>query len=408
MIIKCDAVVLKCNNNGLNVIQSLGRLGLDVVAIDSKNNIGFYSKYTKKSYKFADPLSDEKKLLKQLKSLVKDQKNKPFLIATNDDWARVVAKYYSELELYYTLCSPNHSAFELIIEKKRFYEWAKLRSYNIPLTYSSKELKNYKIQYPIIAKPEYRRNIIGNAESNKALSNYLDKNRLSIINSDEQLEEFIKLNSKYLDYFLFQEYIPGDSSKMYTVGVYANKNYEVKALFNGRKIRGYPASYGDCMVGQSEILPKEVNDEVFKLIKEIQFSGIAEIEYKIDDEGKFRLIEINPRTWSWVGITPECGVDLVAIAYKDLVLKEIKEEVRNMSVGTADVKFVRMIDDYLNCLFFYKKDYPKWSLTNYKEWKRNINANKIIFAEYAKDDKMPLIYALVLSVKGIIKKIING
>ena len=36
-------------------------------------------------------------------------------------------------------------------------------------------------------------------------------------------------------------------------------------------------------------------------------------------DGKFRLMEINPRLWQWHGLAAACGVDLARIAYADLV-----------------------------------------------------------------------------------------
>ena len=45
------------------------------------------------------------------------------------------------------------------------------------------------------------------------------------------------------------------------------------------------------------------------IVKDLNYSGIAEFEYKKDlSTGRYRLIEVNPRSWSWIGITPACGV----------------------------------------------------------------------------------------------------
>jgi hypothetical protein len=44
------------------------------------------------------------------------------------------------------------------------------------------------------------------------------------------------------------------------------------------------------------------------------------VELKRDArDGRFKLMEINPRLWQWHGLAAACGVDLPRIAYADLV-----------------------------------------------------------------------------------------
>ena len=38
---------------------------------------------------------------------------------------------------------------------------------------------------------------------------------------------------------------------MFTIGVYADRNSDVRAVFSGRKVRGYPVEFGDCIAGES-------------------------------------------------------------------------------------------------------------------------------------------------------------
>jgi len=42
------------------------------------------------------------------------------------------------------------------------------------------------------------------------------------------------------------------------------------------------------------------------------------VEFKRDPrDGKFKLMEINPRLWQWHGLAAACGIDLPRIAYAD-------------------------------------------------------------------------------------------
>ena len=67
---------------------------------------------------------------------------------------------------------------------------------------------------------------------------------------------------------------------MYSVGIYADQNSDVLAVFTGRKVRGENPLYGDCIVGQVEQVPSELIQETKRLLKELGYTGIAEVEYK--------------------------------------------------------------------------------------------------------------------------------
>ena len=48
----------------------------------------------------------------------------------------------------------------------------------------------------------------------------------------------------------------------------------------------------------------------------LNYSGICEAEYIKDPVSEeYKLIEINPRTWLWVGLAKACGVDYAKMIY---------------------------------------------------------------------------------------------
>ena len=51
-------------------------------------------------------------------------------------------------------------------------------------------------------------------------------------------------------------------------------------------------------------------------IKELKYTGVSEIEFILDpNDNKYKLIEFNARTWLWVGLAKNCGVDYANIIY---------------------------------------------------------------------------------------------
>jgi hypothetical protein len=81
---------------------------------------------------------------------------------------------------------------------------------------------------------------------------------------------------------------------------------------------------GSCRVGES-LWVDEVVDEGLRLLHALDFHGIAQVETKYDPrEGRYKLIEVNPRLWQWHGLAAACGVDLTLIAYRDLLGERVE------------------------------------------------------------------------------------
>ena len=147
------------------------------------------------------------------------------------------------------------------------------------------------------------------------------------------------------------------------------------------------------MAGES-LYVEELADVSIRLIKKIKYTGIAEIEFKKDlKSGEYKLIEINPRTWSWIGIVPYTGVDLPFIAYSDLVYN-IKP---NKIIKSVDnILWVRLVDDIVNNLFLYPKENRKslfFLIRQYQSYKR------VIVAETNERDYKVFIYYIFFKIK---------
>ncbi|MBN2240940.1 MAG: ATP-grasp domain-containing protein [Dehalococcoidales bacterium] len=251
--------------------------------------------------------------------------------------------------------------------------------------------------FPVIVKPKYRR-ISNLNKSNINMSKELDNRRITVIKNSHELNNYVQENVTILPYIMFQEHIPGMADCMYTVGIYANKEYEVLGVFEGRKVRGFPPDIGDCVVGQSEKLPPGIVDLVKETVKELHLSGITEFEFKKNpDTGEFRLIEINPRSWSWIGITPACGVDLPLIAYNDLTGKH--ETYKESMYDHGDVKYIKLIDDFKNCLYKNKKAGFDQYHMGLKQWWVSLKAKKCMFAGFEKNDILPGLFQIIQMLK---------
>ena len=398
------AIVFNCHYNGLSIIRELGRNNVEVFALDSIRSVGTYSRYAK-YLTCPDPLVAEKAFIDFLLKLGPTFESKPILFPTNDHWATAVSHCKPALSQYYLPCVADWATMELLIRKQRFYEWAEHRGYPVPRSWKHSQLDCLaKDNFPVAAKPEYRR-ISGNDSAAKELSRQLDQLRLTVLRNRTELDQFVALHTDLLEYFIFQEYVEGLSDCMFTVGIYANRQHEVLGLFSGRKVRGFPPDVGDCILGQAEEVPASLKQIVKQICRELRYHGIAEFEFKRDAvTGEFKLIEINPRSWSWVGITPACGVSLPKVAYLDLTGGETVQYTES-NVTTGTIKWVRILDDFLNCFYFNRRiGFPEWDMAPLQWWK-TIRANRLVVAEFAWDDLLPGLYSLYLTFKSLIGKL---
>lgn len=418
------AFVFNCAYNGLSIIQELGRKGIDVYAIDSFRNVGTTSRYG--TYlKSPNPTESEREFIDFLVTAGQDFENKPVLFPTNDHWVSAVSKHRKELSQYFEPCFSDQSTVDLLLDKRKFSQWALEQGYPVPRSWTPEEVRNVSEEmFPIIAKRgdgRYRPDIMHRSGFARKIHSFLIQRkdpkqlneryrkisaiRLEVINNRSELEEFLDEHESVLENLVFEEYVKGMSDQMYTVGIYANQG-TIKAMFTGRKVRGYPPDIGDCKVGEMQSVPSHVEETVKTMCDKLGYHGIAEFEFKRDlESGEFYLIEINPRSWSWIGITPACGVNLPWLAYQDLTgRKTIEFETQICS--NRSIIWVKASEDLLNCLAFYRWSYPDWHCGP-KQWWQSVSSDTLVLAEGSREDPIPILYSIVLIFRRIVVRAMN-
>jgi len=113
---------------------------------------------------------------------------------------------------------------------------------------------------------------------------------------------------------LLQEYVPGGDDQLYTAGLFAGAGRHV--AFTGRKLKQHPPGLGIARLAEAVDEPGLVPGGV-ALLAELGYEGIAQVEYKHDErDGSFRLMEVNFRPWTWLGLATACGVNLPLAAHR--------------------------------------------------------------------------------------------
>ena len=303
------AIVIEGHVQGLSNCRSLGELGVPVYILDVVHCLAQHSKYCTKH--FVCPPFQSKEFIDFLVELAeKENLNGWFLVCSNDHIVENLSLNRGRLEKYYKFLVPEKEDLYNIINKKKLLEVASKCGTTIPKTcYYDTVNEATNFRFPLLVK------------GNLGLSFYKATHSKAIQVDDfctlkELLSSLSASKSVDLDDVMIQELIPFDEKNKVVSFTCFAVNGEIKTYWMGQKLREHPIKYGTATCSQS-VLICDIVAEATPLVKALNYTGTCEIEFMRDPrDGKWNLIEINPRTWLWVGLAKECGVDYAKIMYK--------------------------------------------------------------------------------------------
>src|SRR5208337_5603901 len=138
---------------------------------------------------------------------------------------------------------------------------------------------------------------------------------------------------------LVQSVIRGPDTNHRSVYGYVGGEPGRDAACSYRILRKYPAGFGFGVFAES-VVDVALERTALDLLRSLGLSGVAEVEFKCDErDGKWKLIEINPRFSLQHPLACAAGRNLASLQYFDLigshsvVPSEYREGVRWMMAG---------------------------------------------------------------------------
>lgn len=159
----------------------------------------------------------------------------------------------------------------------------------------------------------------------------------------EQLRElFTKASEQIpLDQILIQEIIPGDGNSQFSYCAFFRDGKALSTLMATRT-RQHPREFGRAATYVESIDVPEIVEPSERFLKEINFYGIVEVEYKRDyRDGEYKLLDVNARTWGFQNLGASAGVDFCRMLWDDQMGKTVIP-----SHGRAGVGWLRLITDF--------------------------------------------------------------
>jgi D-aspartate ligase len=297
--------------NGLGAIRSLGRAGIRVIALDHRPwALGFRSRYALPLVS-PDPLPDEDGFISFLQELAAVLDRPTPIFPTHDEHLNSLARRRSELGDSFLCPFPSWEVLEPLQSKRHQLATANSLGLAVPATAhprSSEEAQTAaaEIGFPVFVKP-----------SENIVFKRIHKRQAFICRNSGELEQAFRTTADYEP--MVQEFIPGGDRALWSLGTYIAPDGTPLAVFSGRKLRQTAENMGSARVGEA-VWDDEVVESGLRLLRELGFHGIAQVEWKRDPrDDRLKLIEVNPRLWQWHGLTGACGADVARIAYWDLI-----------------------------------------------------------------------------------------
>lgn len=299
------AIILAGSHGAIALARLLARQGLDVWFVTNFTPLPRFSRAVKHWAEW--PGAEHEDALAALTALVRDKGLEGYLLVpAADSDVKFAAQNRAALSALLTVMLPDWDALKWACDKALSYQRAAELGIGIPPVYkidSDVRAAPDAMIFPVVMKPTMR----------IALNRFT---RAKAWRADDA-DQFVSLFSEAAalegaENVVVQEYIPGGGETQFSyAGIWWNG--EPVASFTARRTRQYPIefSYTSTFVETVEDAAVKAAGEAF--LRSIGHHGLCEIEFKRDPRtGELKLLDVNPRPWSWFGLANAAGVDFGA------------------------------------------------------------------------------------------------
>lgn len=366
------ALVIGGDLNALSIARSLGRQGIPVWIVSTPNiRLAGSSRYTQKTFSWPDD-DGERQAAYLLDLAERHQLNKWVLFPTSDETAALLARFHTTLSPRFRVSTPTWDVLRWAYDKRLTYQLAAEQNIDFPATFYPKDaddLKSANLNFPAILKPA----------THKTASRFTADKAWPAATQEELVPLYLKARELIPpDLILVQERIPGGGEAQFSFAALC-RDGELIAFLTARRTRQYPVDFGYSSSFVETLDVPEIVRPSRQLIRATRYTGLVEIEYKLDRrDGGFKLLDINPRLWTWASLGARAGTDFPYLLWRMLV----GEHVRKRTARTG-VRWVRMSTDIPAALH----DIFRGRL-GLREYLRSL-CGPIEFALMAADDPLP-------------------
>lgn len=314
-------VVLRSDSHGgLNIMRSLGRLGVPVYNVDPNPWAPAYrSRYCKGKFLWDIEHRPAEESLDYMAGIRRKIGRPCILIPTTDRTARFVADHSRRLAEPFLFPEQPPGLADALSSKREMFHLA--RTHNIPtpdavFPQSRKDVLVFleRARFPVMLK-----GIDGQRLWERA------GKKMFITHSESELLELYDLaEDPENPNLMLQEYIPGGDDSVWMFNGYFDKNSDCLVGFTGKKIRQCPVHTGSTSLGIC-LHNSTVEEITRRFMKAIGYRGTLDIGYRFDArDGQYKVLDANPRIGATFRLfVGENGMDVARALYLDLTNQSV-------------------------------------------------------------------------------------
>lgn len=310
------AIVLQASGpNALGIIRSLARAGVPVIACDhDPSALGLLSRYAT-AVLMADPLTEQGAFVDDLVALGHGAGAGGVLFPTHDEAIAAIGPREAEVDAVLRRPWSPWATMVRTIDKGHQHATARAIGFPVPATVEPEPGADIAqavegLRFPVILKPRYS-------------PEFRRRFRVQVLEANdlEELRAAWEMAAEYRPQL--SEVIPGGDDTIWTLGSYRDAHGRALASFTGRKLRQWPPRFGTGRACEARWDP-DFAARGHELLAALDYHGISQLEVKRDPrDGRDYLIEVNPRSWLWIGLATKVGVNLPYVAWRDAVGRPI-------------------------------------------------------------------------------------
>src|SRR6267143_283457 len=292
--------------NGLSIARSLGRRGVPVWVTTPPNiKLASCSRYTLRTLHW--PEEDcEAQVAYLLELAERYQLDQWVLFPTSDESAALLSKFHAELSRRFRVSTPDWNVLRWAYDKRLTYRLAAEERVDYPSTIlpgTEADLEGVSFPFPAVLKPA----------THASINRFTTEKAWPAANREELLARYRVARDLIPPYLiLVQERIPGGGEAQFSYAALCCDGQPIASL-TARRTRQYPIDFG---YSSSFVETLDVPD------------------------GRYKLLDINPRLWTWSPLGDRAGVDFPYLLWQMMVGRPVPEQ-----TGRTGVRWIRTCTD---------------------------------------------------------------
>jgi D-aspartate ligase len=373
------AIVIGGDYQGLGIVRSLGRAGVPVVVLDDEVSIARASRFSRRTVR-ARSLRTEADTLQALGALRERHGLEGWLLyPTREETVAALARNRSRLARWFRVPTPAWDVVRYAWDKRATYTLAQRIGVATPRTWCAlreEDIDAFDMPGPMILKPAIKEHFIYRTGAKAWRADTVPElrrrfRRAADIVGDAEV--------------MVQELVPGDGAQQFAYcGLF--KDGAPLATMTVRRRRQHPSDFGRASTFVETVDLPAIEEPSIRFLRAIGYYGLVELEYKLDPrDGRYKLLDVNPRTWGYHSLGGAAGVDFPYLLYRDQ-LGEKPAPIR----ARPGVRWIRLATDVPNAAVDIRA--RRLRVGDYLHSLRGIDLEAV----FSLQDPLPAAYELML------------